>query len=88
MPNFARLETHQDLQVLTRVETKDVGGKGYGPCLITRCDPSITVEVTEGPWSDDETGWDKAEAALVAKDLAEFAKGAKGMAEQFSTADE
>ncbi|WP_226783155.1 hypothetical protein [Oceaniglobus trochenteri] len=74
MNDFARLETHEGLQVLSRIEAKQGSNGEYGPHLITRCDPSVTVEIHEGPWSDDDDGWDAAEKALAQKDLASFAR--------------
>ena len=76
MGDFARLEVHGGLQVLTRVEAKDVDDRGYGPCVVTRCDPTVTMEVTEGPWPDTPSGWNEAEAVMKAKNLEEFASTA------------
>ena len=50
MSDFARLETHDGLQVLCFVKATENDDK-YGPCVITRCDPSVSVDITEGPWS-------------------------------------
>lgn len=83
MSNFARLEIHDGLQVLCRVEAKSNENGEYGPCVVTRCDPSFTFEITEGPWPDDEDGWDAAEATLARKDLAKFAIVARSTAANF-----
>lgn len=72
MSDFARLEKHHGLQVLSFVAGSETESSKYGPCVFTRCDPSITVEITEGPFSDDEAGWNAAEAHLAKKDLAKF----------------
>jgi hypothetical protein len=76
MSDFARLEKHYDVQVLSFIEARDGDNGKYGPCLITRCDPSISITYIEGPWPDDEDGWDAAEKALAEKDLEEFVKNA------------
>lgn len=86
MSDFARLETHDGLQVLAFIEAKDQGENGeYGPCLIRRCDPSISVTTTLGPWSDDDEGWDAAEAALRNMDMAEYAKLATDLVANFQS---
>lgn len=76
MSNFARLETHEGLQVLSRVEGITSASGAYGPAVITRCDTDVTVETKEGIWSDDEQGWDFADEFLAGKDLNAFAKAA------------
>ncbi|MEO1024052.1 MAG: hypothetical protein AAFX07_00680 [Pseudomonadota bacterium] len=83
--DFARLERHDGLQVLSFVEARDGDDGKYGPCLVTRCDPSSSVAVTEGPWPADDDGWDIAEKALATKDLAAFAKSAREMTRQLET---
>lgn len=80
MSDFARLETHDGLQVLAFVEAKSNDDDEYGPCLVTRCDPSISIVITNGPWPDDDAGWSAAEAALAALDLSKFASDAVAFA--------
>lgn len=84
MEDFARLERHDGLQVLARLEEGEGDDGRYGPILVTRCDPSVTIEVKAGPWSDDDEGWDKATEALKGQDLARFAKWAQDMAARFA----
>ncbi len=69
---FARLEFHENMQVLSYIEAREIDGV-YGPCLITRCDPSVQMFMLEGPLPDTEAGWNAADAALKFIDLAEFA---------------
>ena len=88
MTDFARLETHHGLQVLSRVEAITTDDDRYGPAVITRCDPSLTIEITEGPFSDSDEGWTNAEKLMAALNLAEFAKGAIEMAAKFSGSDD
>ena len=83
MPNFARLESHDGHQVLARIEAKDGENGEYGPCVVLRCDPSITIEITYGPWPDDETGWDAAKEFMAGYDMGNFAQSAVKMANRF-----
>ena len=62
MTDFARLETHHGLQVLSRVEAITTDDDRYGPAVITRCDPSVSIEIKQGPFADTDDGWTEAEA--------------------------
>jgi hypothetical protein len=84
MTKFARLEEHDGMQVLAFTEAMAGEEGAYGPCLVQRCDPSVSVTLTAGPWADDEAGWDAAEAALASFDMAAFASKAKSMVKSFS----
>ena len=86
MADFARLEKHDGLQVLAYIEARDGDDGTYGPCLVRRCDPSISVTATLGPWSDDDAGWDAAETALAQMDMAEYANQCRQMVDQFTSA--
>ncbi|MEM6354081.1 MAG: hypothetical protein AAF844_00150 [Pseudomonadota bacterium] len=77
MADFARLEVHDGLQVLCFIESDEGSDGSYGPCVTTRCDPSVSVAFKEGPWPDTEQGWDDAQAAFRGKDLAVFASNAR-----------
>lgn len=88
MTNFARLETHHGLQVLCRVEAITSDNGLYGPAVITRCDPSISIEIKEGPFADSDEGWTDAEKIMAAMDLAEFSAGAIQIAARFATSDD
>jgi hypothetical protein len=79
MDIFARLEVHDCLQVLCRIEEITTENGTTGPAVITRCDAGFTVETTEGVWSDDEEGWDIAHQFMSGKNLADFAEAAKKM---------
>ena len=69
---FARLECHENMQVLSFIEAREIDGV-YGPCIITRSDPSVQRIMLQGPLSDTEEGWSAAYAVLSSIDLAEFA---------------
>lgn len=81
MPDFARLETHDGLQVLCMIDPRETDAGEYGPCVVTRCHPSFVVSMTKGPFPDTEEGWAAAEKILAEKDLAAFAVEARAMAE-------
>ena len=86
---FARLEEHDGMQVLARKEQLSNDAGDYGPCVVVRCDPSHTVEMTYGPWTDDKDGDAAADDFFDNYDLAAFAAEAKTlMADMFSTEDE
>jgi hypothetical protein len=87
MTDFARLETHHGLQVLSRVEAITTDDDRYGPAVITRCDPSVSIEIKQGPFADTDDGWTEAEALMAELDLALFASGAIQMAGRFATSD-
>ena len=80
---IARLEVHDGLQVLARIEAKEGDYGQYGPCVIVRCDPSVSVEVTEGPFADDEDGWNAADDLLKKFDLAAFVVAARQVVSSF-----
>ena len=84
MSDFARLETHEGLQVLCRVEATTTDEGTYGPAVFTRCDTNVSVETKEGVWSDDDEGWDIAESFMAGKDLSAFAKSAIEMTKGLS----
>ena len=80
MKDFARLERHEGLQVLVRIEAKNDDDGNYGPCVVARCDPSVTIEIASGPYSDDEAGWSDAQKRLEGFDLQKYARDAKELA--------
>lgn len=81
---FARLEIHDGLQVLCQVKEGHNDDGEYGPMIVTRCDPNVIFETTEGPWADTADGWEAAEQALREKDLAEFVQAARKFCDRFS----
>lgn len=83
MTNFARLEDTTHGQCLAEIITKDEGEK-FGPAVRMRIDKGFTVEVTVGPYSDDEDGWDEAEKHLADLVMQEVADELAGMVAKLS----
>ena len=84
MTKFARLEEHHSLQVLCRVEAMETDSGNYGPHVLTRCDPNVSVETKMGCWTDDDEGWNAAEKYMAEKDLSKFALEAIEMTKELS----
>ncbi|WP_226779007.1 hypothetical protein [Oceaniglobus trochenteri] len=65
---FARLEVVGDRQILAELESGP-----EGPQVRIRRDLDFSVEVTQGPWPDDDEGWDTAESVLENLNMTEAA---------------
>lgn len=64
MEIFAKLEVVAGRQILAELVSGD-----EGPQIRIRRDGIVSCEITKGPWSDDDEGWNAAEAAFAATDL-------------------
>lgn len=64
---FAKLFDTARGQILVTTDTKDGQDGEYGPCLVIRAAGTlgVTPQISHGPWSDDEAGWDHVDKLLA-----------------------